>query len=186
MYITIEGIDTAGKSSQIELLKDKYRNSIITKEPYSNDIRSLILEKGLESKKAELLLFLADRSEHIQKVIKPNLDKLIFSDRSLISGIAYALMQGFKLNFLIDMNLFVTDSLLPQKVILLWLDLEILEFRLKDKRQDKIESRGIEYLFNVQCKMLDIIRELDIEHRVINASKSIEEINLEIIDFLRI
>ncbi|MEO1937666.1 MAG: dTMP kinase, partial [Sulfurimonas sp.] len=97
MYIAIEGIDTAGKSTQIAALQKHFPNAIITKEPGGTaigaEIRSLVLSAKAQSKKAEFLLFLADRAEHIQEVIKPNLDKMIISDRSVVSGVAYALSQ---------------------------------------------------------------------------------------------
>jgi dTMP kinase len=184
MYVAIEGIDTAGKSTQIELLKSDFKDAVFTKEPFSKEIREIILESGLESKRAELMLFLADRGEHITKIIKPNLDKEIFSDRSLISGIAYA-MLNFDLKFLIGLNLFATEETLPQKVVLLWLDIDKLEERLSKKSQDKIEQRGVNYLFDIQSKMLEVLRELKIDTEVINASNPPHEINIKIKDFLR-
>jgi len=99
MYIAIEGIDTAGKSTQIAALKEHFTDAIITKEPgateIGKEIREMVLSAKAKSKKAEFLLFLADRAEHIKEVIEPNLDtKMIISDRSAISGVAYALIQG--------------------------------------------------------------------------------------------
>jgi len=69
MYIAIEGIDTAGKSTQIAQLQKEFNNAIITKEPGATEvgaeIRKMVLSGNVESKKAEFLLFLADRAEHI-------------------------------------------------------------------------------------------------------------------------
>ena len=97
MYIAIEGIDTAGKTTQIERLKKHFPDAIITKEPggtsIGKEIREMVLSAKAQSKKAEFLLFLADRAEHIKEVVEPNLDKMIISDRSAVSGVAYALMQ---------------------------------------------------------------------------------------------
>ena len=83
MYIAIEGIDTAGKSTQIELLRKYFfsrfqENSndiIITKEPYSNSLRAIALDGDLISHTAEMFIFLADRAEHIERVIKTCMDK---------------------------------------------------------------------------------------------------------------
>ena len=99
MYIALEGIDTAGKSTQIQALSKKFPDAIITKEPgateIGKEIREMLLSARVESKKAEFLLFLADRAEHMLKVIEPNINtKMIISDRSAVSGVAYALTQG--------------------------------------------------------------------------------------------
>lgn len=189
MYLAIEGIDTAGKSTQIEKLKTIYIDAIFTKEPagteIGKDIREIILEKGVESKEAELFLFLADRAEHTKEVIKPNLNKFIISDRSLISGIAYAMVhEGFSLEVLISFNRLATLNILPSKAILLWLDFEELEKRISQKSSDKIEARGVEYLFDIQTKMLEVIKALEIEYLIINASENIEDIHKKIVEFM--
>ena len=97
MYIAIEGIDTAGKSTQIECLKSLFPEAVYTKEPGGTpagiEIRSMVLHGELKSKMAELLLFLADRAEHTESIILPNINSLIISDRSAVSGIAYAFVQ---------------------------------------------------------------------------------------------
>lgn len=103
MYITIEGPDATGKSTQAELLykhlKHKYPNKkvILTKEPGSKldpvcqQIREVILNPSNKvDDKTALLLFLADRAQHIEKVIKPNLKNgIVISDRSSISTVVY-------------------------------------------------------------------------------------------------
>ena len=94
MYAVIEGIDTAGKSTQLELLKKKFPNAIFTKEPGGTPLgiklRSMALNGEAKSEIAEMFLFLADRAEHIEELIKANQTNFIISDRSMISGIAYA------------------------------------------------------------------------------------------------
>lgn len=190
MYLTIEGVDTAGKSTQIEKLKITHRDAIFTKEPagteIGKDIREIILHKGVNSKEAELFLFLADRAEHTKEIIEPNLDKDIISDRSLISGIAYAMVnEGFALEVLISFNRLATLNILPSKVILLWLDFEELEKRISQKSSDKIEARGVEYLFDIQSKMVEVIKALEISHLIINASESIEDIHKKISEFIK-
>ncbi|MEN8304472.1 MAG: dTMP kinase [Campylobacterota bacterium] len=79
MYIAIEGIDTAGKSTQIEAVSKNYPNAIVTKEPgateVGKEIREMVLSAKAQSKKAEFLLFLADRAEHITEVIEPNIER---------------------------------------------------------------------------------------------------------------
>lgn len=96
MLINLEGIDGAGKSTQIALLASTFKDAIITKEPgatpLGEQIRKIILGENLNiCHQAEMFLFLADRTEHYEKIIKPNRDKIVFCDRSFVSGIAYAM-----------------------------------------------------------------------------------------------
>jgi len=189
MYLIFEGVDTSGKTTQIELLKTQLSDAIFTKEPGGTELgvklREIILHSGVKSKKAELLLFLADRAEHYERVIKPNKDKIIISDRGLISGIAYAKANGDKnIEFLCDLNRFVLDDNMPNLVILMWTNEEIIKKRLSNKQEDAIEARGIKYLLRVQENMKEILDILNINYRVIDSSKSIEEINKEIRGFI--
>jgi len=182
MYIAIEGIDTVGKSTQIELLKNNFENALFIKEPgftqFGAKIREIIFKDEI-SKKSELFLFLADRAETIEKVIKPNFDKLIISDRSVISGIAYG-MEFFDFDMLVNLNKFATDSIFPQFVIILKIQKEELIKRLSTKTHDNIEKRGIDYLLNIQDNLINTCNRLEIPYILIDASNSIEEINFRI------
>jgi dTMP kinase len=190
MYITIEGIDTAGKSTQIESLSKEFPNAIITKEPggtdIGKDIRNIVLSAKTKSKKAEFLLFLADRAEHMQEIIMPNIDeKMIISDRSVISGVAYAIVQGeISKTAILHMNRFATAGVYPQKVFLLRLSKEELQHRLSQKKLDGIELRGSEYLLNIQESIIEATKLLDLELIIIDATLSKEEITQEILRHL--
>ena len=124
MYIALEGIDTAGKTTQIELLKKEF-NFLFIKEPgftkFGEKLREIIFNNDEISKKSELFLFLADRSETIEKVIKPNLNKTIISDRSVISGIAYGI-EFFDFDMLVNLNKFATDCVFPHFTNILSID----------------------------------------------------------------
>ena len=188
MYITIEGIDTAGKSTQIDALRANYPNAVITKEPgateIGKEIREMVLSAKAKSKKAEFLLFLADRAEHITEVIEPNIkDKMIISDRSVVSGVAYALVQGeISETEIVALNKFATNGIYPKKVFLLKLTKEALEFRLSQKELDGIELRGSEYLLNIQDALIEASKLLDIELVEIDATKRRDEITQEILN----
>ncbi len=186
MYIAIEGIDTAGKSTQIEKLKAYFGDAIITKEPggteAGKEIREIVLGAKTKSKKAEFLLFLADRAEHIKEVIEPNLGKLIISDRSIISGVAYALVQGeISETAIVHLNRFATGGIYPQKVFLLKLTKEELSFRLSQKKLDGIELRGEEYLLSIQEAIIEASKLLNIELVIVDATKDIDSITQEIL-----
>ena len=187
MYIAIEGIDTAGKSTQIAKLKNHFPHAVITKEPgateIGKEIREMVLSARTKSKKTEFLLFLADRAEHIKEVIEPNLDKTIISDRSAVSGVAYALVQGqIDKKDLVKLNDFATDNIYPQKVFLLKLTKEELEFRLSQKELDGIELRGSKYLLEIQDAIIEAAKLLNLELITIDATKTIEKITSEIIN----
>jgi len=182
MYLAIEGIDTAGKSTQIELLKKEFNDILFIKEPgftpFGAKLREIIFKDDI-TKKSELFLFLADRAQTINEVIKPNINKNIITDRSVISGIAYAL-EWFDFDMLVNLNKFATDGIFPDFVIVLKLDEKTLAKRLSQKEHDNIEKRGIEYLLNIQENMIQTLNRLEIPHILIDASNQIEEINFRI------
>jgi dTMP kinase len=186
MYIAIEGIDTAGKSTQIALLQKAFGNAIVTKEPgataIGHQIRDIVLNGDIKSSKAEFLLFLADRAEHLERVIKPNLDKMIISDRSVVSGIAYAMVkEDIAIDDILELNHFATDGIYPEKIFLLELSPEELHYRLSQKELDSIELRGVEYLLKIQDALKTAAKVLRTELIVIDAKNSIELISQEII-----
>ncbi|MBA1437494.1 MAG: dTMP kinase [Epsilonproteobacteria bacterium] len=188
MYIAIEGIDTAGKSTQIEALSKHFSDALITKEPGGTDlgvlVREIVLDAKAKSKKAEFLLFLADRAEHIAEVIKPNIEhKMIISDRSAISGVAYALVQNsISKEELKSFNDFATDTIYPHKVFLLQLTKKELEYRLSRKELDGIELRGSEYLLNIQNSIIEAAKILQIDLVTIDATLDREKITQKIIE----
>jgi len=183
MYIIFEGIDTCGKTTQIELLSKEFEDVVITREPGGTDFgkkaREILLSNSLSSKRAELLLFLADRAEHYTQIIKPNRDKLILSDRGFISGIGYALANGdFEFEYLIELNRFALEDSFPDLIVFFETNLETLTKRTQseDKSLDGIELRGLEYLMSVQKYMRQSLDRLDIPYILIDATQDIESI----------
>ncbi len=178
MYILFEGIDTCGKSTQIDLIAQKHPEIIVTHEPggtpFGKKAREILLTDSLASKRAELLLFLADRAEHYQEIISPNRDKVIISDRGFLSGIGYALANGdFDFDELVHLNKFALEGHFPDKVVLFLTDIKTLEERTSTKSLDGIELRGLEYLLEVQEHMKQSILKLGIPHLFIDATDDI-------------
>lgn len=190
MYVIFEGIDTSGKSTQIDIFCKKNPEIIATKEPgqtnLGKDIREIILHTHDICKKAEFFLFLADRAEHFKRVIEPNIDKIILSDRGFISGMAYAFCNDEKLDleFLLHVNRYALSNTMPDKVVLFKTDEELLRSRLGKKNHDSIEKRGIDYLMRVQNSMDEIVKYLNISSLHVNAHDSIEEITKQIEGFI--
>lgn len=193
MYLLFEGIDTCGKTTQLEKLKDLYPEAIYTKEPggtpFGIQAREILLSDKLASKRAELLLFLADRAEHYAQVIQPNQDKLILSDRGFLSGIGYALANDdFEFNHLVELNQFALENQFPDLIVLFMTNLETVEARLRSRNEvaDGIELRGLEYLISVQGHMKESLEKLSIPYLLIDATQSIEEIHSQIIEKINI
>ena len=178
-YIVIEGIDTTGKSTQIALLQGRYKHAIFTKEPsdsdFGNAIRALALHGNL-SNLTQCMLFLADRAHHTQTRIAPNAHRLIISDRSLISGIAYAESLDFELALQINRAV----AKMPDLAVILETNEAILRERLSQKENDNIESRGIAYLLEVQNRIIKTAHFLGVKTLQIPCDKPKDEI-LEII-----
>lgn len=192
MYVLFEGIDGVGKSTQIEILASKFPDAIVTKEPGGTqlgvNLREILLSSSIKiGKRAEILLFLADRAEHFEKLVAPNLSKLILSDRGFISGIAYALANDENLdeNVLLELNKFALNDKFADKIVFFEASRELISSRLKSRgTSDKIEARGLEYLLKVQSLMKQILIKNGFETLFIDASKSIELISKEIENFI--
>ncbi len=191
MYIIFEGIDTCGKTTQLKLLKEKFKDAIFTKEPggtkAGEKIRDMLLNGEISSKKSELFLFLADRAEHYEKIVKPNRDKKwVFSDRGFISGIAYAITNHNDIDseILIKLNKMAIDDDMPEIIIIMATNESLIKKRLGKKTKDMIERRGIEYLLKVQDNMIKILEKLRVNFVIVDASKSIEDIYKDIINTL--
>ncbi len=186
MYVAIEGIDTCGKSTQIELLKKQFKDAIFVKEPGSTPLgeklRELLLNFEIRSHRAEFLLFCADRAELMESVVEQNEDKLIISDRSVISGIAYA--DKYDMETTLFINNFALGGIFPQKAIMLELDRDTLLSRMSKKCEDRIEQRGTEKLLQYQARIKEVIQSLKIESMIVDAKLPIEEINRQISKFL--
>ena len=191
MYIIIEGIDTAGKSTQLDILKQNHPDIIFTKEPggtqLGHKIRDMVLSGEAKSKVAEMFLFLADRAEHSFEILKKNRDDIVISDRGLLSGIAYSTAP---LEIAISLNIMALNGIMPDKIIILELSKEELEKRLSLKQKDSIENRGTQYLLDIQDRMVKAINminemsEVKIELLIVDASRSKEDIAALIEQFL--
>ena len=182
MYVLFEGIDTCGKSTQIEMIETVFDNTILTKEPggtnFGVQAREILLQDSLSSKRAELLLFLADRAEHYAQIIKPNQNKLIISDRGFLSGIGYALANGdFEFNHLVSLNKFSLEDQFPDLIILFITNMDTLKKRMSEKKLDGIELRGLEYLISVQTHMEESLKKLNIPFFLVDATDSIDNIH---------
>ena len=203
MFITFEGIEGSGKTTQINFLKDFFKEksikAVFTKEPGSSkiggEIRNLLLNKNLNlSPYAELFLILADRSQHVEEIIKPNLsaDFLVVSDRYIDSTFAYQ-GEGRSIGHEEISKIIKKMNLpLPDKTFLL--DLPVSEGLKRAKKRaefDRFESEEIAFHEKVRNAYLKIYEENKNRIIKIDAMKSPNKIfdeiekNLEIEWFKR-
>lgn len=183
MYVAIEGIDTCGKSTQIELLKSRYPDATFTKEPggsaLGEQIRNLILYPSYNApldSRAELFLFLADRAQHYREVLSHyrHTRTLVISDRSLISGIAYA--KDIDKEWNLALNAFALRDMLPDLVVILKLNKTTLSNRMRQKSHDHIESRGIDYMLEIQEQFISVVQMMKVKTLILDAQQNQEAI----------
>lgn len=186
--ITFEGVDGSGKSTQIELLKDKFDQLGIQylsiREPGSTTISENIRDILLDNKnsqlcsEAESLLFMAARAQITAEVIIPALEngKFVLCDRYIDSTIAYqGYGRGLDIPFLKSINHYATRGNIPGLTIILDIDYELSLRRRNRQENDRMESGGGGFLNNVKGGYHQIAKEGD-RYKIVNGDNSPEEI----------
>lgn len=188
LFITFEGGEGAGKSSLIERIRSyllkKNLNLVVTREPggtkFGEEIRALLLKNRKEkvSPKAELCLFLASRSQHIQDVIMPALleGKVVLCDRYNDSSIAYqGHARGLGIDEVMVFSSYIVGKAVPD--LTLYLDIDPLTglSRVKSKH-DRIESEKISFHRKIRKGFLLLAKKCPDRIKVLDAGKSQEEV----------
>jgi dTMP kinase len=186
--ISFEGVDGVGKSTQIKLFidrLDKYNlNSVLLREPggtsLSEKIRDLLLDKNnIISDLSETLLFLAARSDLVNKKIEPNLNKkdlYVICDRFLDSTLAYqSYGRGVNLNLVNIITKEVTKNIVPSTTFLLNCDIELSMERIGNV--DRMEKEGILFLSKVKNGFLELAKENKKRYIVLDANEDIISIH---------
>ena len=190
-FITLEGVDGAGKTSHIEFIKEYLTNLkfdfIMTREPGGTELgeklREILLHDEMTPKTETILMFAA-RNEHIEKVIRPGLTSgaIVISDR--FTDASYAYQSGGKgvedeaIDVLKDL---VQKNLQPDLTFLFDLPVEVSIKRLKKTRKlDKFEKEEKDFHENVRKKYLMIAKNNPKRFSVLNSEKSIDEIQSQI------
>lgn len=191
IFITFEGIEGCGKSTQANLLYDfltsKNIECVLTHEPggtpISEKVRNILLDNKNEEMDSltELFLYFASRAQHTVEKIKPALKsgKAVISDRYFDSTLAY---QGEGRNIpnqkIAEINSFATGGLIPALTFLIDVPAEIGMSRLTTK--DRIEKESLEFHNRVRGSFLTIARENKERIKIIDGMRPIEEIRKEI------
>lgn len=191
-FITFEGGDGAGKSTQIkklmEYLESKGYDVILTREPGGTDIgekiRQIILDpenKEMDSV-TEAMLYAASRAQHVSQVIKPSIEagKIVICDRFIDSSIAY---QGYGRNLgdsVSIINSYAVGKYMPHKTFLLKLKPQAGSLRMAGREKDRIELEAASFHQTVYDGYEALEKEYPDRIVGIDASRTIEEIADEI------
>ena len=156
MFVTFEGLDGSGKSTQAKLLADRLEGSgrtvVLTREPGGTPLGERIRELLLGGSDdvapwAEAALFAAARAELVAAVIRPALDRgaVVVCDRYVDSSLAYqGIARGLGIDEVLDLNLRATGGLLPDRTFLLDGDPAALDARL-GRTRDRLEREGVAF-----------------------------------------
>ena len=201
MFISFEGIDFSGKSTQIELLKDylvEHNKKVeILREPggteISEKVRNILLDNKNEElfAEAELFLFSASRAQLVREKIRPYLEKGIYviSDRFHDSSTAYqGYGRGIPLEVVNQIHQLAIGEMIPDLTLFIDIPVGIAKERRKKKSKvklDRIETADTEFYNRVRNGYLEIARREE-RFKVIDGTQTIETIQNQIISELEL
>jgi len=190
-FITFEGIDGCGKSTQLRLLASELRvrglDIVTTREPGGTTLGKRLRAALLDVEEqvdplAELLVFAADRAQHVRAVLLPTLagDRVVLSDRYADATVAYqGYGRGFKPDLIKEIVQLATDGLRPDLTLLF--DLSVAESAVRTRRRvaskdsDRLDSENAEFHTRVRNAYLEMAKAEPARFRVIDARGSVQE-----------
>jgi dTMP kinase len=195
LFITFEGGDGSGKTTQINLLaswlESEGHTVVITREPGGTDLgtelRNIILHReGFIAPRAEALLYAADRSHHIHTLVRPALKRgeIVVQDRYLDSSVAY---QGagrvLDPTEVREISLWATERLMPDLTVLLDVPASVAKERQAtgERQYDRLEAEAEDFHTRVRESYLALAAEEPERFLVIDGESSIEEIHEAIV-----
>ena len=189
-FIVLEGIDGAGKSTQMNLLfralSQMGLKVFATREPggtpIGERIRKILLDKACSDMclRTEALLYASSRAQLVEQVVKPKVNDgyIVLCERYILSSIAYqAYGAGLEVEAVRQMNTFASKGVVPGLTILIDLD---PRFELRARGADRIECRGIDYLDRVRQGYLKLASG-DPSIRVVDGRMTIDKVHHEIL-----
>ena len=190
LFLTFEGGDGSGKSTQSALLEswliEQGRTVVSTREPggteVGDEIREIVLHRrGHIVPRAEALLYAADRAHHVATVVRPALERgdIVLQDRYLDSSVAYqGVGRELEAQEIRDLSLWAAEGLLPDITVLLDLDVAIGRGRLDESRTryDRLESEAAEFHTRVREAYLGLAAAEPGRFLVLDATLPVDEL----------
>jgi dTMP kinase len=194
MFVSFEGADGSGKSTQAELLSEtlaaEAHEVVLTREPGGTELgeraRELVLNGPEMGAWAEAALYAASRAEHVEEVIRPALDRgaTVVCDRYIDSSLAYqGVGRGLGVDAVLELNLVVTGGLLPDVTFLLLIDPEVAAARFD--KSDRLELEGHALQAKVDAGYRALAERFPERIVTVNADRPADEIGNEIRELLR-
>jgi len=195
MFVSFEGADGSGKSTQAELLRETLaaegREVVLTREPGGTELgeraRELVLNGPPMGAWAEAALYAASRAEHVEEVIRPALDRgaTVVCDRYIDSSLAYqGVGRGLGVEAVLTLNLAVTGGLLPDVTFLLLVDLDVAAGRYASS-PDRLEREGAALQAKVDAAYRELAERFPERIVIVNADRPPDQIRDEIVERLR-
>ena len=194
MFVTFEGLDGSGTTTQAELLRQHLeaagRDVVLTREPGGTElgerVRELVLDGPEISPWAEAALFAAARAELVEEVIRPSLERGadVVCDRYLDSSLAYqGIARGLGVDRVLALNVNAIRGILPDVTFLLLVDPEEAR-RRAGPPGDRIEREGDEFLREVDKAYRELGSVFAARITMLDASRSVDEVAKEVRDRL--
>jgi dTMP kinase len=194
MFVTFEGADGSGKSTQAELLRDALavegHDVVLTREPGGTELgeraRELVLNGPHMGAWAEAALFAASRAEHVEEVIRPALERgaVVICDRYVDSSLAYqGAARGLGVDEVLRLNLAVTGGLLPDVTFVLLIDPDVAASR--NLRPDRLEREGASLQAKVDAGYRELAQRFPERIVTVDAARSPDEIAKEVYERFR-
>lgn len=192
VFITFEGPDASGKTTQLRLLEDHLRglgiDPVMTREPggtpISEKIREIILDKANDEMlpMTEALLYAASRAQHVGQLIVPSIEagRVVISDRYVDSSIAY---QGYGRemgDIIEEINMPATGGLRPDLTVLLATDTSRMRERRSAEEEDRMDAQKAEFHAEVMKGYMKLAEREPERIRVVDGQRSIDEIAADI------
>lgn len=198
LFVTLEGGDGSGKSTQIAFLRqwfeDRGREVVQTFEPggteLGKEIREIVLHsRGHITPRSEALLYAADRAHNIATIVRPALERgaVVIQDRYLDSSVAYQgagrILDSAEIR---DLSLWATEGLKPNLTVLMDIDPAVSRDRLnaENKRFDRLEAEALDFHARVREAYLETAQAEPERFLVIDATLPKEEIRDRIVERL--
>ncbi len=188
LFISFEGADGVGKTTQLTLLADALTAAgvevVVTREPggteLGSDVRRLLLHGGHVDPRAEALLYAADRAHHVATLVRPALEcgAVVLTDRYLDSSVAYqGAARSLGPHELRDLSLWATSGLLPDLTILLDADPDLASRRAQDRGEaDRMEREGAGFRAALREQFLALAASEPERFTIVNAARSVDEV----------